>query len=411
MTLNERRWQEKLARKRKAQANRKPSPPRSGPPSPAQAAQRPIHDSLIAKGLFEEGIGLVGLARALPDGDVALAAFLVDVYCLGVKNAFYRVVSPAEWAEFLERSELEKIHPSCLRKLVEGAVAYARDLGLPPHADYARAAQLFGTIEAAACPVRYTYGHNGKPFYVSGPNDSPAQSKRMVNMLTRRLGANGFHFMTATDIPAAAATTADQNADRVAAWSYEITRDPIPEPEFEQLPDEVQARINELHDEIQQAKPRRAVPALRALIEQHPDVPTPYNFLYVAHCKLGEHAEATRVLQQTRERFPDYLFGHISLANECLMRGETEKVDEIFGGKFDLKLLYPDRVRFHITEALAFQAIVARYYHALGDREQAQRYYDLMRQIDPASPMTRDVERRLHSSRLGTWLRNSLRRR
>jgi len=350
MTLDERRWQQKLARKRKAQANRKPSPPRSAAPSPAQAAQRPIHDSLIAKGLFEEGIGLVGLARALPDGDVALAAFLVDVYCLGVKNAFYRVVSPAEWAEFLQRSELEKIHPSCLRKLVEGAVAYARDLGLPPHADYARAAQLFGTIEAAACPVRYTYGHDGKPFYVSGPNDTPAQSKRMVNMLTRRLGADGFHFMTATDIPAVAATTADDNPDRGAAWSYEITRGPIPKPEFEQLPDEVQAR----------------------------------------------------------ERFPDYLFAHISLANECLMRGEAEKVAEIFGDKFDLKLLYPDRERFHISEALAFQAIVARYHHALGDREQAQRSYDLMCQLDPASPLTLDVKRRLRSPGLGTWLRNKL---
>jgi hypothetical protein len=68
-------------------------------------------------------------------------------------------------------------------------------------------------------------------------------------------------------------------------------------------------------------------------------------------------------------------------------------------------------VRFHITEALAFQAIVARYHHALGDREQAQRSYDLMCQLDPADPLTRDVERRLHSPGVGTWLRNTLLRR
>jgi hypothetical protein len=194
MTLDEKRWQKKLARKRKAQASRRPPPQRSNLLSPAQAAHRPIHDAIIAADLFANGIGLVGLARALPDGDVALSAFLVDVYCLGVKNAFYRVVSPEEWGQFVEGMELEKIHPSCLRKLVEGAVAYARDLGFPPHADYARAATLFGSIEAAVCPVRYTYGQNGKPFYVSGPDETPAQVRRILNTLTRRLGADGFHF-------------------------------------------------------------------------------------------------------------------------------------------------------------------------------------------------------------------------
>lgn len=99
-------------------------------------------------------------------------------------------------------AQLEKVHPSCLRKLVEGAVAYARDLGFPPHADYARAAQLFGSIEAAGCPVRYTYGQNGKPLYISGPNDTPAQRRRIASMLNRRLGADGFHSMTATELPA-----------------------------------------------------------------------------------------------------------------------------------------------------------------------------------------------------------------
>jgi hypothetical protein len=41
MTLDERRWQPKLARKHKARANREPLPRRSATPSPAQAAQPP----------------------------------------------------------------------------------------------------------------------------------------------------------------------------------------------------------------------------------------------------------------------------------------------------------------------------------------------------------------------------------
>lgn len=195
MTLDEKRWQKKLARKRKAQASRKTLPQHGNPLAPTQVAQRPIHDSLVASDLFAAGIGLAALARRLPDGNVALAAFLVDIYCLGVKDAFYRVVSPEQWTQFVHHVPFEAIDPPCLRKLVEGAVAYARDLGLPAHADYARAAQLFGTIDTAGCPRPYVYGKDGKPFYVSGPNETPAQSRRIVNALMRRLGADGFHYL------------------------------------------------------------------------------------------------------------------------------------------------------------------------------------------------------------------------
>ena len=115
MTLDEQRWQKKLARKRKGQNGKRPLPTRSQLHSPASVAHRPIHDSLVAKNIFETGIGMAALARALPNGDVALAAFLVDVYCLGVKDAFYRVVSPDQFAEFVQRFDFEHIHPSSWR--------------------------------------------------------------------------------------------------------------------------------------------------------------------------------------------------------------------------------------------------------------------------------------------------------
>lgn len=183
MALDEKRRQKKLAKKaaeRKARQASKSSSARTD--SAALAAQFPIGDCLVPTSLFEEGIGHVVLTRALPGGDVAVAGFLVDTYCLGVKNALYRVFSSTEF-EFYRRqieqhTPLESIHPSCLRKLVEGAVRYARDLGFQPHSDYARAARLFGDIDAAACPVRYSYGKDGKPFYINGPNETFAQSRK-----------------------------------------------------------------------------------------------------------------------------------------------------------------------------------------------------------------------------------------
>src|ERR1700722_9982765 len=52
------------------------------------ATRFPILNCQIAESLEETGLGWVMLSRGSPDGRVAVANFLVDVYCLGVKNIF-----------------------------------------------------------------------------------------------------------------------------------------------------------------------------------------------------------------------------------------------------------------------------------------------------------------------------------
>ena len=89
----------------------------------------------------------------------------------------------------------EQQHPAYARKLVEWAVAYARDLGFDPHVDYRIAKAIFGDVDAAACPVKFAFGQDDKPFYVSGPHDSLSMQRRIVTQLERRCGTDGFHFI------------------------------------------------------------------------------------------------------------------------------------------------------------------------------------------------------------------------
>ncbi len=55
--------------------------------------------------------------------------------------------------------------------------------------------EIFGNIAAGACPVKYTYGKDGKPYYINGPYESPADIQRIINTLTKKCGADGFHTM------------------------------------------------------------------------------------------------------------------------------------------------------------------------------------------------------------------------
>ena len=137
--------------------------------------------------------------RELPQGDIAAVVFLLDVFCLGVKNTMVKVVPLDEYRTLLEHisqhETLTGITPECARKLVEAAEAYAGDLGFRPHPDYQVGRIIFGEVDPNACSMRFTFGKDGKPFYASGPYDSPEKSRRIVDTLTRRCGPDGFDFM------------------------------------------------------------------------------------------------------------------------------------------------------------------------------------------------------------------------
>jgi tetratricopeptide (TPR) repeat protein len=189
--------------------------------------------------------------------------------------------------------------------------------------------------------------------------------------------------------------------------SYEISREPMPELAYARLPEQVKDQLETLHHKMPVQNPEKALNVLKPLIEQYPDVPPLYNYLYIAYQKLGDRANAQRILQKTLERFPDYLFGRISYAINCLERGDAEKVPEIFGGKYELKLLYPRRKRFHLSEVLSFYAVMAWYFHTLEEHNRAETYYELMRQLEPKHRSTRFIKRLLHPS----WFRKLFQRR
>jgi hypothetical protein len=161
----------------------------------------------VPEKLFDTGLGTVVWTRRTPQGSIAISSFIADVFCLGVKNALFNITSEEQYeitvkprlTETHGDQAFENIHPSCARKLIEGAIDYAKDLGFVPHRDYQHAKGIFGDIDAQACPARFTCGNEGKPFYIRGPNESLVQAKRIISQLQAKCGEGHFHYLVATD--------------------------------------------------------------------------------------------------------------------------------------------------------------------------------------------------------------------
>ena len=199
MAISEQQRQKKLAKKKqKRKATVKQTTPSM---KKAKAyASYPIHECLIPDDLFNSGIGELVVTRRIPNGNIAMSAFVIDVFCLGVKDAMFMVLPENEYEHKIKGRMsatggrgFEKLHQSCAKKLLDGVVNYAKELGFNPHPDYKNANEIFGNIDASVCPVKYTYGKDGKPFYMSGPYESPTDIQRIIYTLTKKCGAGGFN--------------------------------------------------------------------------------------------------------------------------------------------------------------------------------------------------------------------------
>jgi len=177
------------------------------------ASKGPFVRCLMPSTLFDIGIGhvvvarllpsgLLGcviVARLLPSGLLGCAYFLVDVFCLGIKDVFYVEIGENELrsrlAEQFDAQSFIEVEPARARKLIRDAAAYAAGLGLPAAKDTPAIEAIFGDVDAGACSDTFTFGKDGKPFFMNGPNDTPARIRAITQALEESCGTGGWDYL------------------------------------------------------------------------------------------------------------------------------------------------------------------------------------------------------------------------
>lgn len=147
---------------------------------------------------YFSGVAAVLVARRERPRRVSVCGYLVDVYCLGVKNALGpRIMREDDLGSFRElffEGFADAGPPleaplDLARHLVCGAVDYARRLGFDPHPDYAPVAGHLGPWDEVSA---ITFGRDGVPYYVAGPYDDATS---VLRTLSRSVGKDNFHYL------------------------------------------------------------------------------------------------------------------------------------------------------------------------------------------------------------------------
>lgn len=207
----------------------------------------PIHECMALKGWEASGTTTVLISRKHVNGHITGAYFLVDSWCLGVKDSFSFFNLPEDEYEMEVKGRyeqmnipLEVIDSDLAHSLIYGAVAFAGTYGLQPHKSF-RNSRLVLVPEEEVRMQDLEFGKDGLPFYVAGSEHDSAKVDQVVATLERTAGHGNFGFMVTEEYPG------EESEDEYDDQDYE---DEFDEDDFEDEFDEDDIEDQEYQDEF-----------------------------------------------------------------------------------------------------------------------------------------------------------------
>lgn len=157
----------------------------------------PIEKCLVAENAIKNGVVVCIIIRKQPSGLFSFASFVVDRFCLGIKDAMANCnYSKIQIDDLLARMSpfgvLKEVPAAYFHNLVYGALDYAEDLGFSPNESFDIAEHLLDPDLADEGIDDIEFGYNGKPLYIQGPFDD---ANRIIKTLNSTVGEGNYEFV------------------------------------------------------------------------------------------------------------------------------------------------------------------------------------------------------------------------
>lgn len=150
----------------------------------------PVYKCYLNKDWQEAGMATIIISRLRPDGRYVGASYLVDTFCLGVKDAYVCIDLEEDdlkdWVDrHSESGEITEVSYPEVHNLILGAIEFAEEGGVTPCKEYETEAQYLLSEDTEDIPlIEYEYGYKGKHLLIdNGMGDS-----KWIHTLEENLG-------------------------------------------------------------------------------------------------------------------------------------------------------------------------------------------------------------------------------
>lgn len=168
--------------------------------------------------------------------------------------------------------------------------------------------------------------------------------------------------------------------------SFVCINEPMEESNLSKMKHQDKEKLWEVYDRLKLFKERseQELPILMALHKKYPKVPAIYNYITIAYANMKAEEKCHQSIIDTCAKFPNYLFGKISLAEYLLNKNRHKEIPEAFNKKFEIYMHYPRGTQeFHVSEVVAFYSVIGIYYARTRKTSRAIFYYYIAKKADP----------------------------
>lgn len=148
---------------------------------------------------WEKGSGLVQiiLTRQQPNEKMCCAVYLVDKYCLGLKNTLAKInLSPERYQTVFDEIDSKQTMVECpielAHQMIYESIDYAAQFGFQPQSDFALTQYMLEPRSELDETYKLEFGQNGKPLFVAGPYDD---AKKIIKQLEETAGTGNYDYV------------------------------------------------------------------------------------------------------------------------------------------------------------------------------------------------------------------------
>ena len=169
-----------------------------------KARTLPLYECRVNEEWEETGLCNLIVARRHSNGNITAGMYLVDLKCLGVKDAAYWFnIDESEYLGILAQAaksmELITVPYTLAHNIVYAGIEFAEDYGFRPHKDYKIAQYILEEDTDEIELIEIQRGIDDKPAFIRGPLDDDAKVARVIAQLERTAGPGNYIFIDKSD--------------------------------------------------------------------------------------------------------------------------------------------------------------------------------------------------------------------
>ena len=169
-----------------------------------RARTLPLYECVINDDWEESGVGNLIVSRKHSNGNLTMGMFLVDLKCLGVKDALYRQnMYEHEYREIISEAgktlNMVTIPYPLAHNIVYAGIEFAEEFGFQPHKSFNVAQYILEEDSDDIELIDIECGIEGKPAYVRGPLDTDLKQARVIAQLEKTAGPGNYIFIDDDD--------------------------------------------------------------------------------------------------------------------------------------------------------------------------------------------------------------------